>query len=188
MTASLPSTDPLHEDSSPSVAEEVTSEDARKSAEKLLDYLKHDAERASADAKSAEDRARANATLAAGAIPLVTFMRTLVKEPTFLQNTLTLAVLLTVVLILVMLVALTQLHTTGRATAAWYSERQDDVYHQREPAAYDRLLHELQSMWVGYLKDGRRVRDAKYVWYGRQHLFLLLLLLLLSVLSATFVL
>lgn len=177
-----------HEESSGSAAQVVPSEDARKSAEKLLDYLKHDAERASADVKLAEDRARANATLAAGALPLVTFTRTLVEEPTIWQNLLTLAVLLTIVAILIMLAGLTRLHATRRTTAAWYSERQADIYYQREPADYDRLLHELQSMWLGYLNDGRRVRDAKYAWYQWQYRSLLLLLFLLSVLSATLVL
>lgn len=176
---------PLQDAPSPAQTVEVSPEDARKSGEKLLDHLKLDAERASADMKSAEDRARANATLAAGAIPLVTFMRTMVETPTLLQNVLAIAVLVVVIVILSMLVGLTRVHKTERTTVQWYKKRQEDIYYEREEAGYDRFLHELQSMWVGYLEDGRRVRDDKFAWYEWQHWGLLLLMILLSVLAVT---
>ncbi|MPY67951.1 hypothetical protein F8S09_14915 [Deinococcus sp. SDU3-2] len=163
----------------------ATPEDARKSGEKLLDYLKNDVERATNDIKTAEDRARANATLAAGAIPLVTFVRTLTDQPTGLQNGLSISVLALAIITLLMLAGLISLRVTNRTTAAWYEARQSDVYYERESAQYDRLLHELQGMWIGYLEDSRRVRDFKYQWLGWQNIAVSGLIIVLAVLAMT---
>jgi len=165
--------------------QKVSPELAIKTSEKLLDYLKHDTERATAEIKVAEERARGNATIAAAAIPLITFLRALEPNLSLLQVYLIAAALLLIVAALLLILCIMWLQRTERADEAWYAKRQEDAYYERQDARYDRFLHELQSMWIGYLEDARRVRDVKYRWLRWQNVCVLLLLVLLAFLLWT---
>jgi Tfp pilus assembly protein FimV len=157
-------------------ADGVTSEVAVKTGELLLDYLHTDVERVTAETRVAEERARGNATVAAAALPLLTFLRSFNPKPTPLEIGLTNTLLALIVIVLGLLLGVMWQRKTSRTQAPWYKQRQEDVYRETPNAAYDRFLHEMHSMWIGYFEDGLKVRHSKYKWLHLQNIALLALL------------
>lgn len=155
----------------------VPADVAQKSGEKLLDYLKADVERVTAETRVAEDRARGNATVAAAALPLLTLLRSIHTEPTYLEQGLTALLIVLIVAVLTLLIGVMWNRKTSRTPPDWYMERQNDIYHQHRAGAYDRFLHEIQSMWIGYFEDALRVRHSKYAWLHWQNVTTFTLLL-----------
>ncbi|WP_380008168.1 hypothetical protein [Deinococcus oregonensis] len=142
--------------------------DGIKAAEKLLDYLKADVERVAAEIRTAEDRARGNATLAGVALPLVTFLRTLPEGNGTLETVVAVIAALAIIVAVFLTIGVVRNQKTNRTKLTWYKERQEDTYLEKPNARYDRFLHELQTIWIGYLADGRRIRDVKYKALGWQ--------------------
>lgn len=136
--------------------------DALKASEKLLDFMLKESERIQAETKTAEDRARGNATIAAGGIPLLTFLKTQYDAPTILQGGLAVICVLGIVVVLGLIIPILATRRTGRVELSWLEERQKGIYH--ETVGYDSFLHEMQSVMAEYIRNYGAVRDYRYRW------------------------
>ncbi|MFC3833458.1 hypothetical protein [Deinococcus rufus] len=145
-----------------SVPTAVSPADAIKASEKLLDFMLKENDRILAETKTAEDRARGNVTIAAGGIPLLTFLKAQYDTPTALQGVLAIICVVCIIVVLGLVVPILRSRKTQRVEISFLEQRQRSTF--QEETRYDEFLHEMQSILLGYIEKYGAVRDLRFRW------------------------
>lgn len=131
-----------------------------KASEKLLEFAKADYDRISQEIRTADDRARGNATLAAASVPVMIFLRTPPGLTWADSPVIVGAGVLGLVGTLVCTLLVVMNRGTSRVEDDWLMDKREEVY--REGGTYMGMLYTLQGLWAKAIEDANRVRDSKY--------------------------
>ena len=150
---------------------------SEKAAEKLADFAKAEYDRTAANAKLAEDRARANGALALAVIPVIAFLR-----PGEADQLLVIGILVVVLIMIILtLLAVWTRTASGVGFAPDELDTERDAIYNRKRTTRD-MLYLIQDAWTrGYLRLDQ-IANARFRYVKFQQAGLVLLTLLLGIL------
>lgn len=149
-----------------------------KASEKLADFAKAEYDRLVATGKLAEDRARANGTLALAVIPVLTFLRPASADLIDKRLFAACFVLILTVMVLTGLAVMTR-KLRGVSFSSEEFEHEANAVYEMQRTTRD-MLYLIQSAWVSGIKQLHTINTTRFRLVLIQQVLLLVLIVLVS--------